>query len=183
MRSSESGLGCSIRTSNCLATSPKRMGVSFTGFAMFHLAFVQGYNVPFRKHVYLTKNLLLKSNGLETTSQRLSLRFFPRAADARSAGGAAVCGIMRQFAAEDGVVLGTIDWAMAADALLGRQDRCAGRRKGASPTNTQSGKKLGVYKFGFRNKSEEKERDGRTTAPFFFLATPYQSNLYTSIFL
>ena len=30
---------------------------------MFYLAFVQGYNVPFRKHVYLTKNLLLKSNG------------------------------------------------------------------------------------------------------------------------
>ena len=79
MRSSESGLGCSIRTSNCLASSPKRMGVSFTGFAMFHLAFVQGYNVPFRKHVYLTKNLPLKSNGLETTSPRLSLRFFPRA--------------------------------------------------------------------------------------------------------
>ena len=47
--------------------------------AMFYLAFVQGYNVPFRKHVYLTKNLLLKSNGLETTSPRLSLRFFPRA--------------------------------------------------------------------------------------------------------
>ena len=30
---------------------------------MFYLAFVQGYNVPFRKQVYLTKNLLLKSNG------------------------------------------------------------------------------------------------------------------------
>ena len=28
---------------------------------------------------------------------------------------AAVCGIMQQFAAEDGVVLGTIDWATAAD--------------------------------------------------------------------
>jgi hypothetical protein len=48
---------------------------------MFYLAFVQGYNVPFRKHVYLTKNLLLKSNGLETTSPRLSLRFFPTGED------------------------------------------------------------------------------------------------------
>ena len=97
---------------------------------------------------------------------------------------AAVCGIMQQFAAEDGVVLGTIDWATAADSptWAARPVRRAAR-KGASPTNTPSGKKLGVYKFGFRNKSEEKERDGRTTAPFFFLATPYQSNLYTSIFL
>jgi hypothetical protein len=56
MRSSESGLGCSIRTSNCLASSPKRMGVSFTGFAMFYLAFVQGHSTPKENIVHLTKS-------------------------------------------------------------------------------------------------------------------------------
>ena len=47
---------------------------------------------------------------------------------------AAVCGIMRQFAAEDGVVLGTIDWATAADSptWAARPVR-AGRREGAPP--------------------------------------------------
>ena len=98
MRSSESGLGCSIRTSNCLASSPKRMGVSFTGFAMFHLAFVQGYNVPFRKHVYLTKNLLLKSNG------RASLRpLLPRASPAASASGSTTRYIHPRFSPKFGL--------------------------------------------------------------------------------
>ena len=43
---------------------------------------------------------------------------------------AAVCGIMRQFAAEDGVVLGTIDWATAADSptWAARPARRAARR-------------------------------------------------------
>jgi len=78
-----------------------------------------------------------------------SIRMSPRAADARSAGGAAdvptdflrsaaVCGIMRQFAAEDGVVLGTIDWATAADipTWAARPVRRAARRPTTSCTRS-----------------------------------------------
>ena len=44
---------------------------------MFYLAFVQGYNVPFRKHVYLTKNLLLKSNGRASGCNDIFLQNLP----------------------------------------------------------------------------------------------------------
>ena len=57
MRAAESGLGRNIRTSNCLASSPKRMGVSLTGFAIFHLAFRFEGTIPPRKTLHIIQYL------------------------------------------------------------------------------------------------------------------------------